>query len=256
MANETKLINIYRRAAQQLRTTVRRADPRKPIILIRKVIMGDINKITSDLERETKNWLVVEIPQEYKRGSQQAVADASKLGLTLDKTGFGQVHKEAIQALTEDAYLDFAAGIEGVRRAGRGFVSEIVKKKINERIVSGQLEGKALDTVKKEIKQLVEDTGFTALVDRGGKHWSIDSYAEMLVRTHVIKANGEGTKNRLLTNQVDLVEISKHNSSCPICQPYEGEVYSLTGGSKGYKKAPELPIHPNCRHTYLPYIED
>jgi hypothetical protein len=102
----------------------------------------------------------------------------------------------------------------------------------------------------------VEDTGFTALVDRGGKHWSIDSYAEMLVRTHVIKANGEGTKNRLLTNLVDLVEISKHNSSCPICQPYEGKVYSLTGGSKGYEKAPELPIHPNCRHTYLPYIED
>lgn len=157
--------------------------------------------------------------------------------------------------MTEDAYLDFAAGIEGVRRAGRGFVSEIVKKKINERIVSGQLEGKALDTVKKEIKQLVEDTGFTALVDRGGKHWSIDSYAEMLVRTHVIKANGEGTKNRLLTNQVDLVEISKHNSSCPICQPYEGKVYSLTGKSNGYEKAPELPIHPNCRHSYMPYVE-
>jgi hypothetical protein len=256
MANESKLINIYRRATRQLETTVRRTDPRKPIILIRKVIMGDINKIAADLERETKNWLVVEIPQEYKKGSQQAVDDAGKLGLTLDKTGFGQVHKEAIQALTEDAYLDFAAGIEGVRRAGRGFVSDVVKKKINEQIISGQLEGKALDNVKREVKQLVEDTGFTALVDRGGKHWTIDSYAEMLVRTHVIKANGEGTKNRLLTNQVDLVEISTHATACPICQPYEGRVYSLTGKSEGYEKAPELPIHPNCRHSYMPYIED
>jgi len=218
--------------------------------------MGDINKIAADLERETKNWLVVEIPQEYKKGSKQAVDDAGKLGLTFDKTGFGQVHKEAIQALTEDAYLDFASGIEGVRRAGRGFVSEVVKKKINERIISGQLEGKALDNVKREVKQLVEDTGFTALVDRGGKHWTIDSYAEMLVRTHVIKANGEGTKNRLLANQVDLVEISTHSTACTICQPYEGKVYSLTGKSEGYDKAPELPIHPNCRHSYMPYIED
>ncbi len=256
MANATKLINIYRRATRRLEDTVKRADPRKPIILIRKVIMGDVNKIAEELERETKNWLVVEIPQEYKRGSQKAIDDAGKLGLTFDKTGFGQVHKEAIQALTEDAYLDFAAGIEGVKRAGRGFVSDIVKKKINERIISGQLEGEALANVKREVKDLVAETGFTALVDRGGKHWSIDSYAEMLVRTHVIKANGEGTRNRLLANNVDLIEMSTHATSCPICEPYEGKVFSLTGRSNGYEKAPELPIHPNCRHSYMPFIED
>lgn len=51
------------------------------------------------------------------------------------------------------------------------------------------------------------------------KHWSIDSYAEMLVRTHVIKANGEGTRNRLLANNVDLIEMSTHATSCPICEP-------------------------------------
>ena len=256
MANATKLINIYRRATRQLETTIRKADPRKPLILIRKVIMGDVNKIAEELERETKNWLVVEIPQEYKRGSQKAIDDAGKLGLTFDKTGFGQVHKEAIQALTEDAYLDFAAGIEGVKRAGRGFVSDIVKKKINERIISGQLEGEALANVKREVKDLVAETGFTALVDRGGKHWSIDSYAEMLVRTHVIKANGEGTRNRLLANNVDLIEMSTHATSCPICEPYEGKVFSLSGRSNGYEKAPDLPIHPNCRHSYMPFIED
>jgi hypothetical protein len=256
MANATKLINIYRRATRQLEATVKKADPRKPIILIRKVIMGDVNKIAEELERETKNWLVVEIPQEYKRGSQKAIDDAGKLGLTFDKTGFGQVHKEAIQALTEDAYLDFAAGIEGVKRAGRGFVSDIVKKKINERIISGQLEGEALANVKREVKDLVEETGFTALIDRGGKHWSIDSYAEMLVRTHVIKANGEGTRNRLLANNVDLIEMSTHATSCPICEPYEGKVFSLSGRSNGYEKAPDLPIHPNCRHSYMPFIED
>ena len=141
-----------------------------------------------------------------------------------------------------------------MKRAGRGFVSAIVKKKINERIISGQLEGKALQNIKREVQNIVEDQGFTALVDRGVKSWALDTYAEMLVRTHVIKANGEGTRNRLLENSVDLVEISSHTSSCPICQPYEGNVYSLTGRTDGYDKAPELPIHPNCRHSYLPFI--
>jgi hypothetical protein len=51
MANATKLINIYRRATRRLEDTVKRADPRKPIILIRKVIMGDVNKIAEELER-------------------------------------------------------------------------------------------------------------------------------------------------------------------------------------------------------------
>jgi hypothetical protein len=255
MPNTQKLLGAYRTATRELEGVIERTDPRKPTIWIRKVVLVEIDEITEKLDEKTLDWLTTEIPKEYKKGSFEAISESKKQGLELKQTAFGQIHKEAVETLVEDAYLDFANGMEGVKRAGREFVSEIAKMKINERIIVGQIKGESLYTIKREVKKLVEKRGFTALIDRGGKRWKIDKYAEMLVRTHVIKANGAGTKNRLLENEVDLIEISKHASACPICQPYEGNIYSLSGNDKKRGKAPELPIHPNCKHSYLPHIE-
>ena len=255
MANEQKLLGAYRTAAKELERVIERTDPRKPTVQIRRIVLVGIDDITKELDKQTLNWLTEEMPREYKAGSLAATEQSKRQGLILEKTGFGQIHQEAIETLIEDSYLDFANGIEGVKRAGREFVSEIAKMKINERIIVGQIKGEGLQTIKREIKKLLGQRGFTALVDRGGKRWKIDRYAEMLVRTHVIKANGAGTRNRLLENKLDLIEISKHAEACPICQPYEGKIFSLSGNDKKHGKAPELPIHPNCRHSYLPYIE-
>lgn len=256
MPNEQKLLGAYCTAARELEQVIERTDPRKPTVWIRRVVLVEIDQITEKLDETTLDWLTAELPKEYRAGSLEAIKGSKQQGLTLKQFGFGQIHKEAVETLIEDAYLDFADGIEGVKRAGREFISEISKMKINERIIVGQIKGESLFTIKREVKKLIEKHGFTALIDRGGKRWKIDQYAEMLVRTHVIKANGAGTKNRLLQNKVDLVEISKHANACPICQPYEGNIYSLSGNDNKRAKAPELPIHPNCKHSYLPHIED
>jgi len=250
-----RLMKAYRRAAKELNQTITRADPRKPTVYIRKVVLIDIEEITKSLEKETRIWLEHEVPKQYKAGSFRAISESKAKELVLTQTEFGQIHKEAIETLVEDAYLDFANGIEGVKRAGREFISEVVKMKINERIVVGAIKGEGVHKIKREVKKLVEKRGFTALIDRGGKRWKIDRYAEMLVRTHIIKANNAGLVNRLLENGVTLVEMSHYASSCPICQPYEGKVFSLTGDDKKHGKAPDLPIHPNCKHSFLPYIK-
>ena len=250
-----RLLKAYRRAARELNQTITRADPKKPVVYLRRVVLVDIEEITKHLEKETRVWLETEVPKQYKDGSFRAISACKAQELVLKQTEFGQIHKEAMETLIEDAYLDFANGIEGVKRAGREFISEMVKLKINERIVVGAIKGEGVYKIKREVKKLVEKRGFTALIDRGGKRWKIDRYAEMLVRTHMIKANNAGTVNRLLENEVELVEMSHHASSCPTCQPYEGKVFSLTGKHKEHGRAPDLPIHPNCRHSFLPYID-
>lgn len=251
-----RLLKAYRRAAKELNQTITRADPKKPTVYLRRVVLVDIEEITKKLEKETRIWLEEEVPKQYKSGTFRAVSDCKARELVLKRTEFGQIHKEAVETLVEEAYLDFANGIEGVKRAGREFISEVVKMKINERIVVGAIKGEGVHKIKREVKKLVEKRGFTALIDRGGKRWKIDRYAEMLVRTHIIKANNSGFVNRLLENGVELVEMSHHSSACPICQPYEGKIFTLTGKDKRYGEAPDLPIHPNCKHSFLPYIED
>lgn len=249
-----RLLEAYRKAAKELNQVILQADPKKPVVFLRQAVLTDIEDITKGLEKNTRLWLNVEVPKQYKQGSFRAISESKAQELILKRTDFGQIHKEAIEALVEDAYLDFAGGIEGVKRAGREFISDLVKLKVNERIVVGAIKGEGVYKIKREVKKLVEDRGFTALIDRGSKRWKIDTYAEMLVRTHIIKSNNKGFSNRLLENGLDLVEISSHASACPICQDYEGRVFSLTGNDKRYGQAPDLPIHPNCRHSYLPFI--
>ena len=184
-----RLLRAYKRAAKEFEQTILRADPRKPVVQIRQVLLLDITHITDQLEQETRLWLEHEIPKQYEDGSFRAISECRTKELVLKKTEFGQIHKEAIEALVEDAYLDFAGGMEGVKRAGREFVSEIIKQRINKRIVVGAIKGEGVQQIKREVKKLVADRGFTALIDRGGKRWKIDRYAEMLVRTHLNKSN-------------------------------------------------------------------
>jgi len=55
--------------------------------------------------------------------------------------------------------------------------------------------------------------------------------------------------------------MSSHNSSCKICAPLEGRVYSISGNNKEFPplnkaySGTHMNIHPNCRHVLVPYIE-
>jgi hypothetical protein len=51
----------------------------------------------------------------------------------------------------------------------------------------------------------------------------------------------------------DLVQWSSHPNSCPVCLPYNGNTYSLSGRDKQYPKATLLPPgHPRCKHVLTP----
>ncbi|MEG0914864.1 MAG: phage minor capsid protein [Christensenellaceae bacterium] len=61
----------------------------------------------------------------------------------------------------------------------------------------------------------------------------------------------------------DLVKMTSHMGSCPICIPLEGRIYSVSGNDARY---PSLygtalrsgygNVHPNCGHSFGQYIEE
>ncbi len=70
----------------------------------------------------------------------------------------------------------------------------------------------------------------------------------------------------------DLYKISSHSTTCPLCAPYEGRVYSRSGTDPDFpplaaafgKVDPAGPddlsnswlnIHPNCLHVLLPWTD-
>ena len=105
--------------------------------------------------------------------------------------------------------------------------------------------------------------GVTAFVDRAGRRWSLHTYGSMVLRT----TSRQAEIMAVLTADPDhdLYQISAHGTTCPLCAPLEGRVYSKSGTDPDFpplaaafgKMDPAGPntlenswlnIHPNCLH--------
>ena len=112
--------------------------------------------------------------------------------------------------------------------------------------------------------------GVTAFVDKAGRNWSLHTYCAMVSRTTSRQA--EVLAVLTADPEQDLYRISSHGTTCAICAPFEGRVYSKSGTNPDYpplaaafgKQDPNGPdtlantwlnLHPNCLHSILPYSE-
>ena len=110
--------------------------------------------------------------------------------------------------------------------------------------------------------------GITAFVDKAGRHWSLHTYCSMVSRTTSRQA--EVLAVLTADPEQDLYRISSHGTTCGICAPFEGRVYSKSGTNPDYpplaaafgKQDPAGPdilantwlnMHPGCLHSILPY---
>jgi len=171
----------------------------------------------------------------------------------LQTVPFMKPHLQAVNALLSDAYLDFGTTMTGYVRGAERILNDALRKQIRSNIGAGRLEGEGVAAVKKVVKETFSDRGFTVLIDRGGRQWSLDQYSEMVTRTHIIKANNEGVVNRAGDFEIDIVEVDTHGAEDSLCEPQEGKIYSISGKSKNYPPLADNdpPFHPNCKHTLL-----
>lgn len=112
--------------------------------------------------------------------------------------------------------------------------------------------------------------GITAFVDKAGRHWSLHTYCAMVSRTTSRQA--EVLAVLTADPEQDLYRISSHGTTCAICAPFEGRVYSKSGTNPDYpplaaafgKQDPAGPdtlantwlnLHPNCLHSIMAFSE-
>ena len=121
----------------------------------------------------------------------------------------------------------------------------------------------------KELPKFVEALrreGVTAFIDKAGRHWSLHTYGSMVLRTTSRQA--EVLSVLAQDPEQDLYKISAHGTTCPLCTPLEGRVYSRSGTDPDFpplaaafgKVDPTGPdtlanswlnIHPNCLHVLI-----
>lgn len=225
----------------------------------RKIILAQIEQILKDLGVNTQEFIDENIPVYYKAGADMAVKQMQAIDMPLKiKTGFNRVHKASINMLVDDTASAFGESISGVNRSARALLSAVAKEALTQKLATGLTSGAALRKVQQQLVGQLKQEGLDALVDKGGNSWTLDRYTEMLIRTKFVEARNMGLKNRLVENDVDLVQVSSHGAT-DVCADWEGEILSLTGATTELEDGTPVAtvadaeadglFHPNCRHA-------
>lgn len=124
--------------------------------------------------------------------------------------------------------------------------------------------------VRDAVRQMAQE-GIVGYVDKAGRSWSPDAYAEMDIRTTAGNVAREAVFQQNREFGVDLVIVPVHSIARPGCAPYQGWVISMdnVGGYTTDAGGNRVTVHPvrdtsygepaglwgiNCSHQPDPFI--
>ncbi len=253
-AEINRLVKFYEQAEREILDRINRALLRANKTEYLVQMKREIEGILQQLRDGNRTWCTEAIPRVYSQGLYSADAMLKDIGATV-KAGFGAIHQQAAQVLAENAFQRFEDVTQVIGRQVNDIYRELALENIRGTVVG-------YDTWKQTANKFrgeLAERGVTGFKDRSGRMWNMRTYTEMVARTTTMEAHLEGTANRLTEQGHDLVEVSSHRGACPLCLPWEGQILSLTGKTKGYPTLAEAEaeglFHPNCRHTYGLYID-
>src|SRR5690606_23906905 len=87
--------------------------------------------------------------------------------------------------------------------------------------------------IRKSINQMSQ-YGIPALIDKAGRRWSPEGYIRTVLVTTSSNVANAMQDSRIREWGVDLIEVSSHAGARPLCAPYQGRIYSLSGRHPRY----------------------
>ena len=115
----------------------------------------------------------------------------------------------------------------------------------NERVSQFMLRGGKEFTGLRPIKEI--KNGKVILSNKG--LWRPDRYASMYSATRGNEAYNNFMAKSYVDSGGDIVQVSNHGTTTPICKQFEGKFFSLRGETRGIPLLTVAPpFHPNCKH--------
>ena len=136
-------------------------------------------------------------------------------------------------------------------------------------LVTGQVAYR--EAVAQSIKELGA-VGINAYVDKAGRQWTPEAYVSMDLRTTYADTARKVVEEQGHDYGLDVILVSSHAGARPLCEPYQGRCYSMSGryGTITDARGHEYEFEPidntsrgepaglfgiNCGHTFR-YIEE
>lgn len=227
-------------------------------------ILSETNQIVDDLQERGAAWARAVSPRSFDKGIRIA---SGRLSLDAEEM-IEQIDREAVRAVAGQIAADLGVANDGIKRLAGRFIRAtqqklIEEERINELIAEGLATGDARRTVSKaivsELEEAVDEGKLIPIRCKDGKtrHYTMRAYGRMVATAKMRQASTQGVISTCQQIGNDLVQVSVHADSCPICLPYQSKVYSITGSDPDFPALEARPPwHPHCRHILLPVTRE
>jgi len=275
-----KLISIYLKAETDIINEIARLRSQGLIdyhaVAALERVQAILNKMQSDsweyVPRMIEKMFYVRVPEARKKldvpetPAKHFMGYVNAQNLTGEQTDI--VQKLTMNLMTElsDASLVVLSSLGNAILGRRE--NDVVRRVGLELVANMEATGKSTAATVPEFVKILQREGVTAFVDKAGRNWSLHTYASMATRTTSRQA--EVLAVLTAAPEHDLYKISSHGTTCALCAPYEGRVYSKSGTDPVFpplaaafgKIDPAgsddlantwLNIHPNCLHVLMPW---
>lgn len=210
------------------------------------------------LDSEATDAVTDVIKQAATRGSKLAATELAVTGTPAASTSTGSVDALAHETVTRLSGTH-AQILRATVDAYRAVVAEVsAPGVVTGTVTRRQAAARAIDRWAAQ--------GVTGFVDRAGRRWEIETYAEMTTRTAAGRAFMQGSIDQYQTEGHQFVIVSDAPEECAQCRPFEGKGLSLDGTGVGTRVGGIRIVatlrdaqskglfHQNCRHRVSPII--
>lgn len=235
-----RLVRLYESAEKEILKSINKALLKGNSTRNLDTMLAQVRAIRKDLLNGARTWSTQAISGAYLEG----IKDTGLSG------SIGAIHQQAMQVLADNTYQRLADVDQVIGRR----VDDIYRNLAMENIRGTVAGVNTWKQTAQNYKNQLADQGITGFKDAAGRQWDMTTYSEMVAKTSTKEAQREGTGNRLLEHDIDLVEVTGGESerTCEACANWVGEILSLTGKTEGYTTLQEAKddglFHPNCTH--------
>lgn len=268
-----KLRAVFLRAEQDLIDIIGYKKKMNQVVYSHAAQLDRIQKVLQGMIDASWEYVPNLVYDQYLMGKKSMAGYKNAAALTI-------VERNVVDKLVHNLLAEITEGAvnvnNGIQKAWQDSLilgrreSDIFRTSIMEEVTAGEASGLGIGSAQKQFLKTMEEKGIVAFTDKSGRDWSLRSYGEMATRTTSRQATNLGV---LFADEAhDLYQISSHGTTCPICAPLEGRVYSRSGKDPNYpplakafgKVDPNgsddldntwLNIHPNCLHVMTKFTE-
>jgi len=192
-------------------------------------LYNNINNIVKDLGNKEVKAIRNDLIENYHKAYEQ-VDEVLKAGPGIEVVG-SKVNKQ----LVEKAITYPWSGSDFKTRSVKN--KEYLARRIRDTITRGFVDGKSVSEMTKELKTVTETSAYEA---------------RRLIRSETSHIINSATHDRYKMAGIEKVQFlaAADEVTCDDCGELDGGEPFILG------QEPMLPIHPNCRCTYVPYFED